>query len=37
MGFNKTKDINEFFLMSEGKKTNLELKISGKNMRPLNF
>ena len=29
MGFYKTKEIDKFFLMSEEKKTMLELKISG--------
>ena len=39
MGFYKTKEINEFFLMSEQKKTILELKIRGNeiNKRSLNF
>ena len=39
MGFYKTKEINEFFLMSEQKKTILELKIRGNeiNKRFLNF
>ena len=39
MGFYKTKEINEFFLLGEEKKTILELKISGNgiNERFLNF
>ena len=39
MGFYKTKEINEFFLMNEQKKTILELKIRGNeiNKRSLNF
>ena len=39
MGFYKTKEIDEFFLMSEEKKTILELKISGNgiNEGSLNF
>ena len=39
MGFYRTKDIDEFFLMSEEKKTILELKITGNriNERSLNF
>ena len=39
MGFYKTKEIDEFFQMSEEKKTVLELKISGDgiNERSLNF
>ena len=38
MGFYKTKEINEFFLKNDEKKTILELKISGNaiNERPLN-
>ena len=39
MGFYKTKEIDEFFRMSEEKKAILELKISGDgiNKRSLNF
>ena len=39
MGFYKTKETDGFFLLSEEKKTILELKISGngKNERSLNF
>ena len=39
MGFYQTKKIDELFLMSEEKKTILELKISGNgiNERSLNF
>ena len=39
MGFYKTKEIDGFFLMSEEKKTILELKISGNgiNKRSLKF
>ena len=39
MGFYETKEINEFFLMSEEKITILELKISGNavNERSLHF
>ena len=39
MGFYQTKEIDEFYLMSEEKETILELKISGNeiNERSLNF
>ena len=39
MSFYKTKEINEFFLMSKEKKTILELKIKGNgtNEKSLNF
>ena len=37
MGFYKTKEIDKFFLMSEEKKTILELKISGSRINEISL